>query len=115
MNEVYPKSINEENTCFLLEKGIYGLCQVARQFWKKFVQEMSKLDFKISPEDLCLLYQEDKTGTCMIIIYVDEMLVIGNKNIIEELKTREHATYRSGVGTLLYLTKHSRPDLCNAV
>ena len=24
-------------------------------------------------------------------------------------------TYLSGVGTLLYLTEHSRPDLCNAV
>ena len=27
----------------------------------------------------------------------------------------EHETYRSGVGTLLYLTKHGRPDICNPV
>ena len=33
----------------------------------------------------------------------------------DKLGTREHATYRRGVGTLLYLTKHSRLDLCNAV
>ena len=33
----------------------------------------------------------------------------------DKLPPKEHATYRSGVGTLLYLTKHSRPDLCNAV
>ena len=33
----------------------------------------------------------------------------------DKLGAIEHATYRSGVGTLLYLTKHSRPDLCNAV
>ena len=33
----------------------------------------------------------------------------------DKLPAKEHATYRSGVGTLLYLTKHSRPDLCNAV
>ena len=32
-----------------------------------------------------------------------------------KLPAKEHATYRSGVGTLLYQTKHSRPDLCNAV
>ena len=32
-----------------------------------------------------------------------------------KLGTKEHASYRSGVGTVLYLTKHSRPDLCNAV
>ena len=24
-----------------------------------------------------------------------------------------HETYSSGVGTLLYLTMHSRPDICN--
>ena len=33
----------------------------------------------------------------------------------DKLPAKEHAIYRSGVGTLLYLTKHSRPDLCNAV
>ena len=33
----------------------------------------------------------------------------------DKLGTREHATYRSGVGTLLYLTKHRGPDLSNAV
>ena len=33
----------------------------------------------------------------------------------DKLPAKEHATYRSGVGTLLYVTKHSRPDLFNAV
>ena len=33
----------------------------------------------------------------------------------DKLPAKEHATYRSGAGTLLYLIKHSRPDLCNAV
>ena len=33
----------------------------------------------------------------------------------DELPAKEQAMYRSGVGTLLYLTKHSRPDICNAV
>ena len=33
----------------------------------------------------------------------------------DKLGTNEHATYRSGVGTLLYLTRHSGPDLCNDV
>ena len=31
------------------------------------------------------------------------------------MNPEEHETYRSGVGTLLYLTKHSRPDICNPV
>ena len=33
----------------------------------------------------------------------------------DKLPAKEHATYISGVATLLYVTKQSRPDLCNAV
>ena len=33
----------------------------------------------------------------------------------EQMGERQQAKYRSGVGSLLYLTKHSRPDICNAV
>ena len=33
----------------------------------------------------------------------------------DKLPAKEHAIYQSWVSTLLYLTKHSRPDLCNAV
>ena len=32
-----------------------------------------------------------------------------------KLNPEDHETYRSGVGALLYLTKHSRPDICNPV
>ena len=33
----------------------------------------------------------------------------------DKVNPKEHETYRSGVGTLLYLTKHSGPDICNPV
>ena len=33
----------------------------------------------------------------------------------DKVSPEEHETYRSGVGTLLYLTKHSRPDICKPV
>ena len=29
-----PDEADEENTCYQLLKGIYGLCQSAREFWK---------------------------------------------------------------------------------
>ena len=35
MEEIDPGSSSED--CYQLVKGIYGLCQAARQFWKKFV------------------------------------------------------------------------------
>ena len=37
------------------------------------------------------------------------------ENPEDKISPEEHKTYRSGVGTLLYLTKHSRPDICNPV
>ena len=37
------------------------------------------------------------------------------ENPEDKVSPKEYETYRSGVGTLLYLTKHSRPDICNPV
>ena len=37
------------------------------------------------------------------------------ENPEDKVSPKEHETYRSGVGTLLYLTKHSRPDICTPV
>ena len=31
----------------------------------------------------------------------------------DKVNAKDHEIYRSGVGTLLYLTKHSRPDISN--
>ena len=37
------------------------------------------------------------------------------ENLEDKVSPEEHETYRSGVGTLLYLPKYSRPDFCNSV
>ena len=37
------------------------------------------------------------------------------ENPEDKVNPEDHETYRSGVGTLLYLTKNSRPDICNPV
>ena len=151
------------------------------------------MNFEISPADPCLSHRKDELGICMIIIYVDDMLVVGHKKSIQDLQNRveksfsikiekkladylgcefhmnqnktkgwlgqpsiiksiekefgveamkhrlgltpgtprfvvmrvaedgdklpaiKHVIYCSGVGTSLYLTKHSRRDICNAV
>ena len=191
--EIDPGSSSED--CYQLVKGIYGFCQAARQFWKKFVDTAKKesFGFHVSNADPCMLLKQNELGVCIIIIYVDDMLIIGERNRYKSLspkfqrefsvkiqhnladylgcefhmnkvKTRvwlgqssiiksleqnfgkramkerlsltpgtprftarmlenpedkvspeEHETYRSGVGTLLYLTKHSRPDIFNPV
>ena len=43
VEEIDPGSSSED--CYQLVKGIYGLCQAARQFWKKFVDTANKESF----------------------------------------------------------------------
>ena len=183
----------EEKEALRLEKAIYGLVQAAKQFFKKIQDSLVQAGFKSSEADPCLVYKEDQIGVCIMLIYIDDMLIVGTTEAVneaiqilqqsfevkapttledflfvqvikskngekawfgqptiikslekmfdEDLKTlqstltpvspgfvgqkvvededkvteKEQALYRSGVGTLFYLTKHSRPDIANAV
>ena len=88
MEEIDPVSSSED--CYQLVKGIYGLCQAARQFWKKFVDTAKKepFGFKVSPSDPCILVKEIELGVCIIIMYVDDMLIIGKNEQIQEFATK---------------------------
>ena len=177
--EGYGEVINprvDKEDCLIFQKAIYGLVQAARKFWKKVVDKMQEGGFKLSEADPCMLYKEDEKGVGIIIIYIDDMLIIGKEEAIDDaikvlqghfvqsddgkkawlgqptiIKSLEkqfgervakkkmtvtqgkpglfggkvddssnvdektQSMYRSGVGTFLYLTKHSRPDITNPV
>ena len=65
------------------------MCQAARQFWKKFVDTIKKepFGFTVSPADPCMLFKENNHGICIIVMYVDDMLIIGKKEQIQEFAT----------------------------
>ena len=88
MEEIDPGSSSED--CYQLVKGIYCLCQAARQFKKKFVDTAKKesFGFKVSPADPCMLFKENELAVCIIIMYVDDMLIIGKKEQIQESATK---------------------------
>ena len=88
MEEIDPGSSSED--CYQLVKGIYGLCQAARQFWKKLVDTAKKehFGFKMSPADPCMLFKENELGVYIIIMYIDDMLIIGKKEQIQEFATK---------------------------
>ena len=88
MEEIEQGSSSED--CYQLVKGIYGLCQAARQFWKKFVDTTKKepFGFKVSPADPCMLFKENELVVCIIIMYVGDMLIIGKKEQIQEFATK---------------------------
>ena len=75
-DEVINPGVDKED-CLILQKAKYGLVKAARQFWKKIVDKMQEGGFKLSEADPCMLYKEDEKGVCIIIIYIDDMLIIG--------------------------------------
>ena len=88
MEEIDKGSSPED--CYQLLKGIYGLCQAARQFWKKFVNTVKQepFGFQVSPADPCMLFKENELGVCIIILYVDDMLIIGKKEQIQDFASK---------------------------
>ena len=88
MEEIDPGSSSED--CYQLLKGIYGLCQAARQFWKKFVNTVKQepFGFQVSHADPCMLFKENELGVCIIIIYVDDILIIGKKEQIQDFASK---------------------------
>jgi hypothetical protein len=71
--------------CLLLTKTIYGLVQSAREFYKKLMATLKSIGFKGNKSDSCLLSKWTQDGVIMIGIYVDECLVIGKRDKIDEL------------------------------
>jgi len=192
--EIYMmcRQVHADDEVLFLQHSIYGLVQAARQYYKKFISVLKKLGFKGGYPDPCLMTRHSKNGVVFIAIWVDDSLLVGNKNAIEEtindlkkegftlkvegslhdylsceikidkgrkmgwihqphlleklekkfadeikglqryrtpgtpgqtmlrsteakIDAEKHGIYRSGVGMLLYLIKHSRPDIANAV
>ena len=37
-----------------------------------------------SEADPCLVYKEDQTGVCIMLIYIDDMLIVGNTKALDE-------------------------------
>ena len=70
----------EEDEVFILDKGIYGLVQVAQQYWKKFNKSMETSGFNLSKADPCFMYNKNRKGICMMLIYVDDIFCWSQKS-----------------------------------
>ena len=98
---------SEPGDCLVLLKAMYGLVQAARQFYKKLVRvTVGNMGFKKSDADSCLLMRVVEIGTVILCVYVDNMLVVGDKLAVEVFKreikrffnTKEEGTLDKYVG-----------------
>ena len=68
-----------------LNKSIYGLVQAARAWWKQFMKTLKEdLGFVEYENDSCLLKRKTEKGLTILIMYVDDCFVIGDKDAVKE-------------------------------
>jgi hypothetical protein len=75
----------DDNTCLLLKKTIYGLVQSAREFYNKLLSTLKSMGFTENKSDPCLLSRWINRKVIMIGIYVDNCLVVGKEDQIQEV------------------------------
>ena len=53
-------------------------------FWKTIEDKMQERDFMLSEADPCMSYKEDEKGVCIIIIYIEDMVIICKEEAIDD-------------------------------
>eukprot|EP00253_Pinus_taeda_P011876 PITA_11876 len=72
-----------------LKKSLYGLKQSPRMWYQKFDTVILGLGFTRSKEDHCVYFKLIGDSVIYLVLYVDDMLLVGNdKEIIQDLKTQ---------------------------
>jgi hypothetical protein len=71
----------------LLLKTLYGTKQAAKAFWLKLLTVLAAMHFMRSKADPCLYYHWTVLGLVLIISWVDDLLICGQKEAV--LKTKE--------------------------
>ena len=69
-----------------LVKSLYGLRQAPRLWYERFAEAVLGLRFKKAEASFCLFVKESPNGNIYIIVYVDDVLIIGKPNGIRETK-----------------------------
>jgi hypothetical protein len=72
-----------------LKKYLYGLKQSPRMWYQKYDTSMLGLGFTRRKEDRCVYFKLIGDHLTYLVLYVDDMLLIGNnKEIIQDIKTQ---------------------------
>ena len=82
MEEIDPGSSDVKRNLWLVSSS--------QTIWKKFVNTAKKESFglQVSPVDPCMQFKQNEWGTCIIVMYVDDMLITGKKEQIQEFTTK---------------------------
>ena len=87
-----------------LRKAIYGLKQAPRAWYEKLSYSLHNLGFQTSKVDSSLLICITSTSCCYILIYVDDLIIMGdsNKLLNDLIKALNSEFALKDLGTLSY-------------
>lgn len=84
-----------ENRVCHLHKSLYRLKHASCQLYAKFTTAITAAKFKQSKHDYTLFTWKRGTSSIYLLIYVDEILIIGNyEPAVTEFKNYPHSTFR---------------------
>lgn len=81
--EGYDKALSGQ-VC-KLKKSLYGLKQASRQWNLEFCTKVQQFGFKQSTHDHCLFVKSTKASFIALIVYVDDVLILVQMNMISLL------------------------------
>ena len=70
-----------------LKKSLYGLRHSPRNWFSTMDHHLGKIVFRCLKSDQCIYVYEDKNGSALLALYVDDVLLLGaNKQLLDKLK-----------------------------
>ncbi|GKA27165.1 ribonuclease H-like domain-containing protein [Tanacetum coccineum] len=96
-----------------LKKSLYGLKQAPRQWNHKLLEALKENGFEQSKNDHSLFFKNDEKFSLYLLVYVDDIIITGTKNIVLAHKESEkdrflhmHAPLKSHLDIALKLLKY---------
>lgn len=111
-----PEGIDEHGKVCKLNKSLYGLKQSPRCWNTRFNDFILSLGFNRSRSDYCL-YIYKGCETMFILLYVDDVLIVGNETEIKSIKEKLSEEFEmTDMGELKYfLGLHINRDMKNGI
>ena len=79
-----------------LQKSLYGLKQSPRAWFGKFSQAVETFGMKKSKSDNSIFYKQSITGSILLVVYVDDIVITGSDTSgISSLKSFLHTQFHT--------------------
>jgi hypothetical protein len=70
--------------CVKLQRSLYGLKQSRRMWYNRISDFLEEKGFQKNDDCPCVFIRKSKKGFCIILVYVDDLNIIGTTKDIEE-------------------------------